>query len=73
MARPKKGAEKRLKRSVRIRITDELREALDERVAEEGSTITDIVTPILERELLGRRRDARHLMRRTRLIMRNNP
>ena len=73
MARPKKGAEKRLSCDFRVRITEELRKALDERVAEEGSTITDVITPILERELLGRRRGARHSMRRTRLIMRNNP
>jgi predicted HicB family RNase H-like nuclease len=56
MARPKKGSEKKLSCDFRVRITEELRKALDERVAAENSTITDIVTPILERELLGERR-----------------
>lgn len=55
MARPKKGKEKLLKCDFRVRVTEELRAALDERVATEGKTITDVVTPILERALLGRR------------------
>jgi hypothetical protein len=55
MARPKKGKEKRLKCDFRVRITEELRAALDERVSAEGKTITDVITPILERELLGLR------------------
>ena len=53
MARPKKGEEKRLKRSVRVRNTDELREAIEERVVADHSTLTDVITPVLEREFLG--------------------
>jgi len=52
MARPKKGAEKRLTCDFRVRVTAELRKALDERVAAENSTITGVVTSILEQELL---------------------
>jgi hypothetical protein len=53
MARPRKGEEKLLGSSVRIRITTELRKALEDRAAAENSTITDVITPVLERELLG--------------------